>query len=475
MTPMNNGVDSSLISGSPVPGVIPYDKEQAEERKRLERVHIPEVDVTALPPPPTHKDRGTPDLKESRTANPQPTQAAMHVARSDTSIPEVAGQEEAPHVASDPPVSNNASTHPAEKASSTATETMVQREVRTSVSSNGHVSSDEKPVAGITGEFNYTVEVNYAPPPRPHRNQESPSPAMHTKPRLSSTPSGRSLPNRSTAAPRPPTLPSRQNSQVRTPSDVPTGEAFEPPVTNFLPPPRPFRSTDSAPAGLPKQASNQDETSESVDSLPSPPVRELASFPAPPKPKRWNTGDSTALKEEKLPNEIGTSTPAPRARGRLGSVNSQQIPSATVTSNASLAKKSPPPVLKPKPKILSAADQPNGSYLLEEEVHLPVNNEMGDISEELSRFKLKKTGSSYLRDGNDAESYDSSTTGSKIPPKIPPKKDALKKAPPIPAKSSSLKSGFRNQENQSSTSEDTNPFSVYLKSAVPSENNRLHR
>lgn len=142
----------------------------------------------------------------------------------------------------------------------------------------------------------------------------------------------------------------------------------------------------------------------------------------------------------------------PVARGR--------IVSPSPARDQETAGKKPPPAVKPKPHILSAAGAsqslPSPANPPASSIAPPITD---DLSQELANVHLRKTGSRF-------SAQEVQTKKAVPPPVVPRKSFATKQAPPpVPNKNASLR-----QDQQES-----NPFERYLKSAVPSEHDRLHK
>lgn len=480
--------NTSANIGPTVPNVVPYQKEQAEERKLAERLTIPEVDLGSLPPPPTRKDR---EAYVSRVDSAIRSPSSKNRALSSTQPSIVTTPQESAHTVANVPSTDvqhipiTLSNDDLGPVASDVSPAVVGETVKeTSILSEAETV--ENPNTGITGKFDYNVQVNYAPPPKPHRGPGSAPSLAPSKSAI--RPQAPPCLNE-TLGPRPPALPGRETSSRGVESSSATGET---PVSNFLPPPAPYRRTESMSSEFSKNPVSSSAPARSMPNLVSSANRDLSSFPPPPKPKRPDISGSPVLKETESNENKKLSSSTPHGRGRLSMANTEeasfqdstnlkkdlsnsQVASNETNSNEHPQKKNPPPKLKPKPKKLSTANFRSSSEELESDQRsAAINGQIGDISNELAQFKLKKTGSGFLNNKS-IERSEVPPSKVKTPPKIPPKRDSLKKAPPVPAKSSTFKLNASSSQQKIEPEEDNNPFSIYLKSAVPLENDRLHR
>lgn len=411
---------ASISTPPSVPSVTPFDFSDPQERREARRLPTTSVDLSALPPPPTHRDRGsTPDLA--------PGERAPISLRSDENLsdgPEVAQQESG---FNKPQTRARASSPPRSVPVSDG-------DVSPVAVKKDHESESEVEKSGIAGQFDYNVKVDYAPPPKPHRNVADTTSKNSTS-RVAIPPPKPNLAGEDV----PPQLPRRQGSS----STLKTNVSNE---SSFLPPPKPFRPTHtSQPAGATSHSSLPTTSARS-----SAPISiDLSSFPPPPVQRR-SSARSVLSKPASVEGDSGDSKPTPR--GRIPVDATFEINQETELHNSTdvHGKKAGPPVVKPKPKNLSSKgpEHTNGP-------------DVSAIANELSTVKLRNTGSGFLNSNPGAKKRSP-------PPAVPRKKDSLKQAPPVPRKSASLRT--RQEE-----SEDPNPFEHYLKSAVPTENDRLHR
>lgn len=468
---MPSTVDGNLssLAGSPVLGVTPFDYENAEENRSASKIRLPQVDLTNLPPPPTHRDRGTLEQKKSNTDSkgslPQNHSQPNPPARA------VVNQPITLEVADDDTGQNE----PVEKIPTLPDQETKETKYEKVESPAEDIPPPTENLVGISGKFNYDVKVDYAPPPRPHRVLQQP-----TIPK-SATMNNQVKPvsqiERPGAGSAPPPCPKRQTMDP--PLNI--GENSHEPLSNFQAPPKPFRHPES---------STSRETERGIRGAPHadvpilmdnphgqpPHSRDVSSFPPPPKPLRSTTRveePSASIRDV----QYDGNTPPPTPRGRLTTTEKNSTSSDMIDSRPSaLAKKSAPPPVKSKPKNLSVGGSDDGIRTIKKEHSQQQHtSELGDISNELAKFKLRKTGSSFVQQqvGNDNEI--SEVEEKRLPPPlIPRKKESLKSLPPVPIKSSSLRSAI-DTKNRTPSNEEPNPFEHYLKSAVPFENDRLHR
>ncbi|GCE99145.1 altered inheritance of mitochondria protein 3 [Zygosaccharomyces mellis] len=153
-------------------------------------------------------------------------------------------------------------------------------------------------------------------------------------------------------------------------------------------------------------------------------------FPPPPRPKQTVSTERELL----LKNQDSSAGPIPH--GRLA------------------GSKTPPPPVKPKPSNLTARSGTAASSK-----STPAAS-VDSISQELSRVQLKKGNSKYTQE----------PTPSKLPPPAVPKKNVT-----LDKTGSSLPPNKNNSLKSPTDQQEVNPFERYLKSAVPAENDRLHK
>lgn len=460
---------------SPVPGVTPYEYGSLEARRLASRLPTSPVDLNSLPPPPTHKDRSTPNLvngspkpQSGNQDNQAPVTRTEPINKASADSPQAAPKpaDGALPPASVPPPYNLATQAVAPvlpRRTSKTSDVVSQEEPTTETTSVAE--NTEVEARGIAGKFDYDVKVDYAPPPKPHRNVPvtSSKPSIPRKPTIST--SGVNSAGTSNSLTRP-VLPKRQSTEP------PIGSTAVPASAErtFEPPPKPFRRTEtqstqrsshSTKSSIPVTNAGDESYSsvQDVSSFPPPPVRSRPSTQSVVSAHHLDNGD---------PLEI-------HPRGRLPpSVPSTDQNESTNTSAESITgkKKAPPPTVKPKPKgLLSRASTTENLQSMAPEHTNPTG--ISAITEELSHIHLRKTGRTLGTEPEHHSLNSSLATKKTPPPVVPRKKDSLKHAPPVPMKSSSLRSK-PNEQEESAAADKGNPFELYLKDAVPSEENRFH-
>lgn len=400
-------------SGSPSQSVTPFDFSDAQERRELKRLPTSPIDVTALPPPPTHRDRGsTPDIIANKAVSAHAT------GKSESAQAPQATSGSRPESIAPTPLPPRS----VPKSDTDGQPAAVAEE---------HSETVEVNKPGIAGKFDYDVKVGYAPPPKPHRNVSVSKPL--TRKATASLSNG---PSTNTTAP--PALPKRQTT-----SDTESNVSKDAPNLSFQPPPKPFRPSESLQSS--RQASHHN-----MPTNAKPIPVDVSSFPPPPVQRGQSNSSILSRPESTETGEDRKPTP----RGRIPVVDSHDGDVETSEPDHN-RKKVPPPAVKPKPKTLSINHTEHND-----------SSEISAITNELATFKLRKTGSGFLKD-----SAKDSQAKRSPPPVVPRKKESLKSVPPVPIKASSLRAAEARQEQDN----DLNPFEHYLKSAVPTENDRLHR
>lgn len=190
--------------------VAPYDPEAPAPRPKID---MPTVDVTNLPPPPTHRDRGAARKPESTPSVGSSPDANKKTLPSVTSSPEVSSSQ----INSEPIAMTNEPDSADKQSDECATKSSIL----------GH----------------YDVKLNFAPPPKPFRHVPNSEPSDHARKRFTPEQKAPVLPSRNNSVLS--DQPSRAKSESIEPvPSVSSGEVQEAPISNFLPPPKPFRHTE---------------------------------------------------------------------------------------------------------------------------------------------------------------------------------------------------------------------------------------
>lgn len=337
--------------------VTPFDPDAPVPKPKID---IPIVDVNSLPPPPTHRDRGAVVKQEP--------------ASSSGNLPAASGKTQFNAVSSSP-----ASLPPKHSRPITSD---------SELNSENRETDEDTAKSSILGH--YDVDVNLVPPPKPFRRGADSASSGHTR-KAAPEQKVPSLPPRNNIEPPPP--PSRGKSEM-TESMLSTNsaKAHEDPISNFLPPPKPFRHTET------KQ--NQDAAPSLVekknDVLPGPPSKEgkniepsslpqpksqsqtqsrrahmetqpIENFQPPPKPFRRSTSSNC---NDDSHNIDGTEANHGRGRGRIAkhedgdeydskggnSTENDRLDHDVNTLNSFIRKRSPtPPALPRSEKLREAA------------------------------------------------------------------------------------------------------------------------
>lgn len=389
------------------------------------------VDVTALPPPPVHKARG------------------IGVPTENSSQPSLDGQEQGSNNSAkvqSPPVAL-----PSRETTNSAQQLPLREPSTNGIQHNDQAIENVPDTgnSGITGKYE-PQPVNYAPPPKPFRRATNVSqPSDH-----------RTIVNKNATVP---------SSQIHRESEVvpalrpielepehpeTTSNSMPSVIDSYPPPPKPFRNkpvqstttpnNGSMPMNLVRPASRN---ADSDHELPKPPTRQES--PIPQKPfTREERHEMEAISQEengKFTDHVRKpkQPPVPKKPSALASVES---------------KKSPPPVLKPKPQGIEEKIKSRSAS------QTPVS----ELSNELANFKLRKTENlEKLEQKQSDNASNGSTIAKKTPPPVVPRKQ-----PPLPVKNLN---GSNNTEINNDANVDDNPFARYLKSAVPTEVDRFHR
>ena len=291
--------------------------------------------TTTFAPPP--KPRGI----------PQPVRNSPAVARSGPKIVSPASTTSLPARPSLPTRSTGSSIEPTQPAAEIASQTSETSSIATSA------KEPEEHKAPILGTY-VEKPVAFAPPPKPFRDVET---NQHKQVGSSSVPVASSSQTSISSGPPPPartSLPSRGDSTTSVGSDSkPKPHVVSPPnsgnmrdVSSFLPPPKPFRHTESTQEKTPSREVDENK-----------PLVTKKKAPPPVKPKKPNMlNNSSFSKVYSTPSDSPT-------------------PLTKRSTAPTLGKKNPPPVVKPKPKNLSRTNTS------------PIN----DIANELSSVHLRHT------------------------------------------------------------------------------------
>ncbi|QLQ78869.1 hypothetical protein HG537_0B02170 [Torulaspora globosa] len=443
-------------SGSSVPGVKPYEYGSAEAKALASRLPINAVDLTALPPPPTHKDRSTPDLTSSAGNTSKQAENQDRESPSSRGIesavkpgpPTRAGTAEAETRATKSP----AGPPPPIRSRQAVQQSAVSSQANPPFMNEASAKNTDEEARGITGRFDYEVKVDYAPPPKPHRSvpdvSSKPSIARTSAPLTQNAKSNGSISTSSS-----PALPERQSTSTAVNSNRTA-------ITTFEPPPKPFRrpqssqhTSYSSTSSLPIANTNEDSNQRrDVSSFPPPPVRSRPSIQ--PTISTDDTGDGRV--------------PPINPRGRLSSdyLPTERQHSIDEGSDSITGRKKAPPVVKPKPKGLLSRSSTAVSHPGSESREHPNASAVSAIADELAHIKLRKSGSTLLHSDAVRERQDHDQAAKPTArPAVPPKRSSLKHVP-SPDKPTAGNSG---------RTDSSNPFELYLKDAVPSEEDRFHK
>jgi hypothetical protein len=347
--------------------------------------------------------------------------------------------------------------------------------------SNGQ---EEEPASkGIAGTYDYKIDVKFAPPPV-HRDSV-PSPHNKTfKPSTSGikSPSLASVPRASAGAQRAIPTPSSRSS-ISSESITGTGPPPPPSRTlssNFPPPPRPTNPTTHqaneihhpqpplrthissssipgtpppaySPMNVPVVERDTEVLDESVPVQPQAPQLNVSNFAPPPKPfRKQQEPDLSELEVKESSPELVIPTTKPEVLVDKSDVTSKPLIPTKPAFNMNAFP--PPPRAPAKSKYVQ-----NTTEELFEVIKLKHVKPTPLVPAHKPQVDIKK----------------------KIPPPVKPKPDLSKKVPPvINPKPSALKKTpppLKPKPQVVEDGSDDNPFSKYLKTAVPEEDDRFHR
>lgn len=554
----NIEADISSPAVGPQFEVKPYDWEEQKTTK----IEIPRVDLTSIPPPPTHRDRntsrqGSNSTPPSRTHTGNNTSTAsvtttgivdgnLESNQEHTPKPAILGEyDDTLNVAYAPPpkpfrrATNNSSDLKLSGAQNTKTPpppvVLTNKSAERPNSSNVMPSlplrqmntkansSENLPKAKILGEYETNVDVGFAPPPRPtYRKTDTeanppnrPLSRSTTEHKMSSI--SRDNYNSIKSSSVKPPVPKRntgeregaqelkadiaERSQEITPTPGISGIYNLDKKIDFAPPPKPFRRAQTS-SDIPQKSSLvTDESNVSVPNKSQQPMQEKDSikkatplyippsnninFPPPPKPH------NKSLEESHTPsNKLSEKPKPPKKPEQLKDLNlSTQQADKNMKNKDQLFdnknellstiknKKRPAPIPKPKPKSLTSEGNHmnlNTEKGKETTIEKPDESKFLPISsfppppkpfkrEELSKEVVDSVGETAdftkSKKAGQLESAQTEKSNSKgkAPPPVPKKRNAQSKSSPSPEGS------------------EDNPFSKYLKDAVPNEPDRLHK
>ncbi|CAI4055515.1 Aim3p SKDI_02G2160 [Saccharomyces kudriavzevii IFO 1802] len=206
--------------------VTPFDPDAPAPKPRID---IATVDVNNLPPPPTHRDRGAVVKPESTPSVESSSDATKKTLSNVTSSPAV----------SLPPRNSKSTT--------------TNNELNSNKRDNG--STVKSSILG-----HYDVEINMAPPPKPFRHESNFKAADHA--RKVHTPEQKlpTPPSRGNIEPSSQSLQAKSET-IESVSSINPSKPQEIPISNFVPPPKPFRhvkTQQNQGGGLPPMANKND-------------------------------------------------------------------------------------------------------------------------------------------------------------------------------------------------------------------------
>ncbi|KAL6942115.1 hypothetical protein ACO0QE_003281 [Hanseniaspora vineae] len=363
----------------------------------------PSVGVDAVPPPPYSLENS------SKPLSPDPTDGSGNPSLNShrTAVPP-------------PPVAPSRNSTLSIK---------TQRTFSPNASSTNVESSAENRATVLKGNYDYQKPVNFAPPPRPHRNAQDLENEEAKKNRITANKYSRMAASSSSSHT------PRTSAPQQPPRRVLQNAAPEPIVNT----PEPISNTPSTPS----------------TNLPQPNLPARASFPPPP--KRVTQSSDVADYPNVAQTPLGISKEAdmfPKV-SRFSSRPQFPLPGRSDDlSTVSIPSNSPkagPPVIKPKPDALKGKPpaKPFKPTYLTDRSESSINESAGVANidyAELAKNKAKK----------------------KAPPPKP------KKKPTLNGIVSSMEQ--TNGTHVSNNADDDNPFSIYSKGSVPAELDHLqHR
>ena len=450
--------------------VTPFDQVAYEENKEKNKIGIKQTDISSFAPPPSHRDRDA-NMRLKRTINTSNSTSSLP--SSNRSISQMKNKANTASPTDSPPNLGGGSID----------EPTTESEANVDSS---ETKSDEPPKAAVLGSYEEPT-TSFAPPPKPRGISVAPKSTqpstskigtnnVHSNPR--SVPERPSLPTRSTASSLDTTT---RNIRQTTPSNNKKGsEELQAPIlgtyvekpVEFVPPPKPFRHVESGNNKNHNNMGSGPPPSTSTVSSPHPPLlsapltnngtpitkntpevkpkpsmvppsnstmKDPSTFLPPPKPFRHSeslpeSGSSTVddeshplVTKKKAPPPVKPKKPNMLSASNSfnnGSSSSLTPPGYTLekrSTTSSIGKKNRPPVVKPKPKNLSRSN----------------TNPMNEITNELNSFNL---GHTHV-------------------------------GPPVP---SSRQHGKNTSSASNETEDESNPFAIYKKDAVPLDEDRIH-
>ncbi|CAL9732384.1 hypothetical protein MOUN0_N08724 [Monosporozyma unispora] len=374
----------------------------------------------------------------------------------------------------------------------------------------GNGTNEETYNNSITGSYSEHT-VNFQPPPKPFRRPgEGPENRILSKTSSSNSFSSQSVPG----------LPTRRhttdypaqsgnsnadvNDERPTPLTPSTQQPHQQPISEFLPPPKPFRSRTEE---LPNRSTNDTYDSERLE-VKGRPRDEFVDCndemppQLPPHPDVSNSFDynepKDALSGRAYPSSQSIASSIPSS----GSNNNDFIQDLNASiSTLSLqgsrkSKGTPPPAVKPKPKSLShvslgsrsassASLDSSKKHKKPPPVIKPKPKNIGDMlhgHESSSSVSLNKSKMEMPTKSSEMSPPQHPSRGSSRT-EIP----SRRAKPPVPTTHSNIQipTNRRNKmplpheidnnpESSTNHGDDVNPFSIYKKDAVPSSSDRMH-
>lgn len=512
----------STRSSTPSFEVKPYEWKDPEERKNIKRIEIPEIDTSALPPPPVHRHRSeSPKIeKPSSRASSKPPSRVSTSDFSSVSSPLASGKDGSTNTKRPELTVRTGSPNDSSSAKYENVEPVAEYEV------------EEQEDKGIAGAYDNVAKVSFPPPPRPCGSLSASAETLPS--RNINTPTGSS--SRTTSAP---TLPDRTNAAPHTlyssktatlPSVTPdtrfnqkkkNKEEDQPPAAvlgaynydvkvNFQPPPKPHKKIEEVKLATTKHTpsfprQNLSFTSSPAQSSHATPLRAptQSSIPstAPPAYSEPVEAQTTHTSGPLSLNDLQKVAPCPLPRSQNihdTAIKSKEPPVVKPKPRSLHAPeikpkpqnlsfpctKSPAPTVKPKPKRLQTTDYEGDVFNHTQHTvnrdNAVVKTGISDITKELEsvRFVAERSKATVTGDVSNKETSEASVKGSLLksksssPPPIPQKKFTLQD---LDKKLGVTNTGEETKKEEEGDSNSDNPFTKYLKKVVPTEDDRFQK
>ncbi|CCH46946.1 Cell surface glycoprotein [Wickerhamomyces ciferrii] len=347
----------------------------------------------------------------------------------------------------------------------------------------------EEPKKGISGNYDYKIDVKFAPPPKPRGSVPSKD---HHKPISRTSTAAPPTPVRSSSVtPKPPSRQSTAPPPLRASTNTSTSSL------SHAPPPPPPRSSAGSSANVSDVEDNSGappppyvataETDSHSSQHPSTTNLPQRTFAPPPKPfRRPDESSNTSSKPKPAPPTRVSAIKPPAPPTRTGSdVSALSLPPPANPSliEESKNKKAPPPVVKPKPSNIDVTGTKKApppvkpkpsSFAGEKKTPPPIVGKKPDIPIPGKKLSPPVPGKKPSISANSRTAVGSAAGNfSAVVSELPRKNND--KTIPVKTNNGITKEDLGGKQEDENEDFEDNPFKRYLKNAVPKEDDRFKK